>query len=427
MRLLVAPALLLLLTGCSSSEFNVSNPGDDAGALDDTASSVDAASGDTGTAVDDTAVADAPVEDVPAPSDAPCSPLGASPSTIYVDARASGPSIGTAACPSKTIAGALAIAAGLGPGARTIRVAGSTPALLYNETSALVLKHSFALVGDGVSKVTITGGGACSTATCVVVLEGGASIEGVTISAGSAMGIASAPAIGTRATVKGVTVSGGIGGANAAIYVNGKGSIDLGPELRVKGNAGPGVVIDDTALAKLAGDFSENAAGIVVKGGLLQLDGGTALANKTNGVALLSAAKHSIANFTARDNLAAGVFVEANASLTMRGSTLVKNRYGLVFRFGTGNALDLGTLADYGKNVFGGPSGINSKAAVCLPLARTAKQPAVGNKWFVCEPTRLLLGTGGCEGISAYQDVYYAAVDISTPAPLDGSACDVGP
>jgi hypothetical protein len=413
---LVAICSLVATLGCSSSDFEVATPSTEDSGVETTS--------------EDTAAADAvvPIEDAPPLSDAPCSSLGAA-TTIYVDARTTRPSVGTAECPTKTIAEALAILARLPPAKRTVRIAGSTlTPLVYNETSLLTVKPSTAIVGSGVSQVTVTGGGACGATTCVFVLEGGTSIEGITIRPGAAVGLALGPTAGTTTIAKNVTVSGGTLAASAAVYVNGAGTVEIGPELRAKDNAGVGLIIETILSARVNAFFNDNGGGIVVKGGVVNIEGGTALRNKTTGVALLSNAKHTIMNFDVRDNLANGIFVDGNAHLKMRATTVVKNRVGLQFRFGSANELDLGTSVDNGKNVFGGPSALNSKAAICLPVARALKAPAVGNKWFVCEPTRLPLAGGStCEGLSTYQDVYYLPVNTGDPAPLDWSACDVGP
>lgn len=417
---LASMCLLSAMFGCSSSNFEVAAPADAAVETTGDASSPE-----------DTTVDDAIVEDTKPPpmSDAPCSPLG-SPLTIFVDARATRASVGSAECPARTIAEGLAIAAGLAPAKRTIRIAGTTGTpLIYNETAVLNVKPSTAIVGTGSSQVVVTGGGVCKTTTCLFVLEGATSIEGLTINAGGAVGLALGPAATTVSIARNLVVTGGTNAASVAIYVNGLGAVEIGPEVRAKDNAGVGLAIEAAVSAKVINStFNDNLGGIVVSGGPLTIEGASTLRNKNHGVSLLSNAKHTISNLDARDNVGNGVNVDTTASLTLRTSTLVKNRIGLVFRFGATNQLDLGTFEANGGNLFGGKSALNSKAAICLPHARNAKAPAVGNKWFVCDPTRIpLLGGATCEGISTYQDVYFAPFEAGSGPPLDWSGCSEGP
>jgi hypothetical protein len=413
---LASMVLLAALFGCSSPSFDVPAGGDSAAA-------------DTSSPVDST-VEDSVVEDTEPPpmSDAPCAPLGTS-STVYVDARATRTPIGSAECPAKTIADGLAIVAGLLPAKRTIRIAGTTGTpLVYNETSVLRVKPGTAIVGTGITQVTVTGGAVCEKTNCLFVLEGATSIEGLTINSSGAIGLAIGPGESTISTAKSVLVTGGTNAASVGVYINGPGSVELGPDLRVKDNAGVGLSIDVAASTKVVGSsFNDNLSGIIVRGGPIDIQNTAALRNKVHGVSLLSNAAHTITGLDARDNLLNGVYVESNASLKMRGSTLIKNRVGLVFRFGASNVLDLGTTGEPGGNYLGGKAGINNRAAVCLPISRATKAPAIANKWSVCDPTRVsLLGGAGCESITGYQDIYYAPFNTADPPPLDWTSCSEG-
>jgi len=419
-----------ILAACTSDEFDVaSTETTDSASSADTLAIEDSTPEDTGGGVSDSASS----VDVPVAETGTCAPLASSATTIYVDGRTAKASIGTADCPTKTIREALAIVAGLPSAKRTIKVAGSADAPVeYAETGPIVLKPQLSLVGDGAGRVKISGGGACGTEECVVSLENNASIEGVTIVSGVRVGISMVNALLTTSTAKSLVVTGGTSGSAPAVHVLAKGSVDLGPELRVVKNAGVGVAIDDVVIARVniggtvANQFDENVAGIVVKAGTLIFAGGQAKLNTTHGVALLSNPKHFVTGLIATDNGASGLLVDGSSSLKLRSSMLVKNRIGLNFRFGTTNTLDLGTSTDLGKNFFGGSTtGLNSKAAICLPTARTTKEPAWGNKWFVCSPTWFPL-SGTCEGISTYQDIYFVPNTSGEQPPLDTSACDVG-
>ncbi len=84
-----------------------------------------------------------------APSDGSCHPLTASDTDIYVDSRFAGtPQTGALACPLHTILEGITAANMLG-GPRTVHVAGSAPALVYDESGAVTVGAGITLLGDG--------------------------------------------------------------------------------------------------------------------------------------------------------------------------------------------------------------------------------------------------------------------------------------
>ncbi|MBI2388782.1 MAG: DUF1565 domain-containing protein [Deltaproteobacteria bacterium] len=428
---LVLAGVAAVALSCSSSEFSLA--GVDAEA--DTGQTTDAAGdsvpiGDSAPTVDE----GVPGESGTVDANAPCSVLAPAATVIYVDARNAREPVGTADCPFKSIREALSYVAGQPSAKRTIKVAGGTATapLVYNETAGLVVKAATSIVGDGAERVTVTGGGACLTAQCVFLMEGGSTIEGVTINGGARIGLAMIPVAFSAVTARRMVVTDSKGTGLSGVVVNGKGTVDLGPEFRSTRHTVAGLYVDEIfSVRVIAGGtipnaFNENGGGIVLSRGFLNFEAGEVRGNAANGIAILSNVKSTISNLVAKDNGAAGVLVEGSASLKMRSSMLVKNRVGLVFRYGT-NELDLGTATDFGKNIFGGPSASNNKAAICLPHARTEKSPAVGNKWLVCGPTFLPLATETCETLSGYQDIRYAPSVDGAGIPFDATGCDVGP
>jgi len=386
----------------------------------------------------DTAVTDT-APDVPL---GPCTKLDPNPPTIFVDGRATRDSNGTADCPAKTIGEGLALVAGLPSGKRTIKVAGAPGGLTYDEKGALVVKFNTTIVGDDSAKVIVTGGGACGTsgAQCVFIMEGGSSLESVTIdSKGPRIGILATPGFLTTASLKSLLVTGSTGDKNMAVGMSGAGTLDINSDVRVTKNTGPGVYVISgrlnakTPFAGTPSHFDENLAGIVVDGtGSCDLENVTASKNVTHGVALIATTKdgaNNIGALTANDNGANGVFVEVGASLKMRRSTLVRNRVGLQFRFGPTNTLDLGTAAflDKGGNTFGGKTVFNTKAGICLPFGRAGCSDAQGNMWSGCSPTNIALPGEACDGTGSYQDVWFNGTLSAGKPPLTFGDCTTGP
>lgn len=432
--------LLGALLGCSSSEFTVAGDGTntDTGASADTAAATD-----TGTAVVDS--------DTPPPADsgstadsntvdasAPCAALPMNPPIVYVDKRTTKSSKGTSDCPFATIKEAVAFVASLpsGSGKHTIRVAGGAVGapLVYDEPM-LVLKWQMSLVGDGQDRVTITGGGTCGEGQCMVVMEGGSTLEGVKLDAKglAKVPLALGPTVLTNITVKSTAVVGTKDDKSPAIYVDGVGTVDLGPDMRVTDNGGPGLVVKNVFSLKITGSatpnqFNRNLAGIYIQGGRLDISGPTEVSkNRTMGVAILAPEKaaHVLDGLIAVENAATGVFVDGGASLKLRRSRLTKNDIGLVFRFVGTNELDLGTLLDPGNNYFVLPSEPNKRAGICLPAARATSSPARSNYFSACPPTdaSMVEDVKACDTIpTTYKDIYFAG---AASVPLDLTNCGV--
>lgn len=455
----LAPHFLsaVFLMGCSSSSFAIASPESDAEPTSDDAEVKDTyGSAEVGPedavvidgdhpGPDSTAPVDAAIDAIDAvdavdavdaaPEDAGCI-LAADPADLYVDARVSGESTGTGACPLKTIREALALVAKLPDRIHIIHVAGGTDTapLIYNETDTLVVRPKTRVVGAGAARVRVTGGGMCAeTPGCVFFLQGDTVLEGVSVRGGSRVGLLLAPPAGALATARNVVISETRAGTLAGVFVNGAGSVNLGPAFQAVQNDGPGLYVGNVAtLRVVAGGatpnaFNANANGMMVPKGTLNFESGEARDNKAAGLVLGMGGKHAVSKLVARGNVGPGILLETGAGLKLRGSTLVKNRFGVLVNVALSPPeIDLGlTTADPGNNVFGGVTERNTIAGVCLTDATTTTRLAQGNNWSACGPLETPLGGSRCDTVSTYSDVYYVAV--GSVRPFDYGACKTGP
>jgi hypothetical protein len=428
-------------TACSSADFAVAPSGGEDTGVDDTGSSTDSAT------TEDTAVEDTGSASDGAVEAAPCAPLDAASTTIYVDQRTTRTSVGSADCPARTIKEAIAIVGTLPSGKHVIKVAGGTAGspIVYDESGALVLKAGTSLEGDGPGRVTITGGGTCSGTGCIFGMEGNSSIQGVTIDAkGPKIPVVMGPAGFTNCVLSHSVITGVKGSMSPlpAVFIAGNGTVDLGPELVVNKNESLGVYADSIfSIHVIAGGtgnrFNDNQVGFAMKTGFLNFDGGEVAKNSALGMAVSSTnGTVNITGLDAHDNALHGLVIDKGASLKMRNSSLNKNGgYGLVFAFTTGvsaNDLDLGKSGDNGNNLLGAGSGSNKFGGVCLPVGRSLKGSAQGDRWSRCDPTQFpfTVSTGSdvsCDSPPpSYADVWYVSGGATMTPPLDTSGCTVG-
>ncbi|MBK7401176.1 MAG: hypothetical protein IPJ34_34210 [Myxococcales bacterium] len=425
----------VLLAGCSSSDFSVAA---DAGPTD-TGSSTDtgvvADSGGTDSGVAETSTDGA----VDAP---PCVEGPANPAIVYVDKRATRPGKGTLDCPFQTIKDAVALVATLptGSGAHTLRVAGGTGAapLVYDEP-VLILKYGWTLLGDGAGRVTITGGGKCGDSQCLVVMEGGSALEGVRLDAlGKVMTpLGLTPGAFTSVVVKSTVVTGVKSEKVPAVYVEGTGNAEFGPDVRVIDNAGIGIAVKNvfrlkfSATAGLPNQINKNGFGIALGGGVIELGGPTEVSsNVGHGVLVQSPDKgtHNFDGLSAKNNGLSGLYLEVGASARVRRSTFLRNKVGITFKSAPGSELDLGKLLDPGNNVLGGKTDSNATAAICSPVARALDMPAWNDAFKACAPsTAPIDATKSCDELGSYQDIWFAVATGSSKAPFDVQNCTVGP
>jgi hypothetical protein len=431
-----ALSCLALLTACSSSNFDVAPAVSDTGTVvtDDTSTPPP----DTTTPADE-GVTDTgrPAEAAP-PIDAACTALPADPATVYVDKTTKKPSKGTLDCPFATIREATMLVASLPMSAtkHVIRVAGGPVGGAPNvyDEPVLTLKKDMSLVGDGPSRVTIVGGGTCGEAVCMVVMESGSALEGVTIDAklGQKIPLAMGPALFAVVSVKNTTITGTKDDKTPGIYVEGFGWADIGPDTKIVDNGGWGILMSKGGVIRLLGTNAQpvvierNLMGIQLTGGRLDVSGSAIVSNnKTHGVVLIMADKspHVIDGLIAKDNVGFGLYVDGGAGLKLRNSKLVRNDIGLGFRLTVGNELDLGTVLNPGNNFIAGLTETNRRAGICLPSSRAGTSPARGNSWSACPtPTSgvMIEGEKACEAIPtmAYKDVYFGVPTGGTGTPV---------
>lgn len=413
----------VLLVGCASSSFQVASQTTDA-AVDTEIADTDATAIDSGTPASDGNVGE---------SSTGCGALTEA-AEVWVDATSTFamPS-GAPSCPFRHLIEAVSYVNSLPPKARTIRVRAGT----YTESAAIMLRPQITLLGAGVGKTILAGGGPCmGIGSCIVRVDGGATLDGVTVDASPTAkhGIVTGNTDpGGNPIIKNVKVTGAVGDGNAGI-LSSSGSV-LGPNVEASGNR-LGLVIWGNQKVSITGGnnhFDKNTEiGINHEGtGPLVFDnGGSVNANGGDGVRLGSMATpappaHGIALIEVIGNAGAGIRVMANAGLTLRGCRIVSNKWGVIAVLGSTNVVDLGTGGSAGNNNFGGSGVRNERAALCVGGARASALPAVTNRWFTCpadgKPLNDISTTAGCEAIVSYSDVYFRGL-----TPPDTSGCSIG-
>ena len=375
---------------------------------------------------DDSSV-DAPVDAaVDAPPDATvgCGVLDLA--EVVVDKASTAMSLGTATCPFHSITEALALPAPTS--ARRIRVHAGT----YTEPVLLSIPTLVTL--EGVANVVIGGaGGACAVTvapSCTVSLAGGATLRAVTVTntTGNAVEVRTGTGPARIEQVTATTAKQNGFAVRADVIVDQSFALDndadgldartasvtiTSSEFRL--NAGHGLDIDQGATLALTGTKIHNNQG---RGILLH-----------NGSQLVSLA-HTITNADIQQNLFAGIDVATNASLTLRGTTMYQNEFGILFGVGSTNQLDIGTAAQAGNNIFAGTTLVNRnvRAGLCMErTGSTATQIDEGNSWRVCPPPQRKITGPFCVSNNTYSDIAFVpAVSTSGSPALVPATCTVG-
>ena len=436
----IALGVFAFAFGCSSSSFEVSQAVDlDTGTLgSDTGTTVE----DTrttvsdGTTVSDTGSVDSGVvvtDGTVVESSVGC-PILTEVTEVWVDATSTVMMpTGAPSCPFRHLAEAVTFVNSLPPKARTIRLRAGT----YNESVAIMLRPQVTLRGAGVETTTIAGGGPCmGIGSCIVRVDGGATLDGVTVDAGPTAkhGIVTGNTDpGGYPIIKNVKVTGAVGDGNAGI-LSSSGSL-IGPNVDVTGNRFGLVIWGNQKVSITGGNnhFDKNTEiGInhEATGPLVFDGGGTVTGNGGDGVRVGGTAtptppNHTLNGITITDNIGAGVRIMANAGATLRGNRIVGNKWGVVAIFGSTNVIDLGTASSAGNNNFGGGTVRNEKAALCAGGTRTTPMAAVTNRWVTCPTQTKSLGdistTASCESITSYSDIWWRGV-----AAPDAASCSFG-
>jgi len=363
-----------------------------------------------------------------------CGPLGAGATDVYVDQTYMGSMhTGVQACPFATITQGLTAAASL-TGTRTVHVAGSTPALVYNEASSLHVTANIILSGDGPTKTTIQASGACGSTTCAVAVGGGGVLEGFTVTCSGGDGIATSDGM-PPAAVHEVVASGSMGNGLVAAA-----DVELGPNFSANLNGAAGVESPMGAggtvhVIGTTNTFDDNKGnGIDVSGtATLIFEGGSASRNAQGirlGGATASAAGHTITSLTATKNTGPGGFVAySGQTLKVRSSTFTGNTgVGLYYEYAGTSTLDIGTTNDAGNNTFAGATTTNNNGVAGLRLCgvtATSMPAAAGDAWSACLPAQTFADCGNAKP-ATYSDIDYAPA-LASGMPVAVSGCTVGP
>jgi hypothetical protein len=415
--------LPLLAISCGGSAFETGGSAPDAAI-------VDSGARDSGTG-------DSPSVDTGSPpvEAGVCAPLTSADADVYVDSRFMGmQATGAMACPLHTVQQGLTAARMLG-GNRTVHVAGSTPALVYDETGSLDVSPGITLMGGSALTTTISASGPCTagsaSGTCAVIVEAGGVVQGFTIVSPSGDGIWTASGTPTP-LVHDVAAN---GSKNDGIVAYG--GVDLGPNIGASDNGNAGVESPMGATSGVVhvitgiNGFSGNKGnGIDLSGAAtLNFEGGLANDNFQGlRIDTMPTGSHTITGLTAKGNTGTGVLIYGGQTLKVRSSSFLGNgANGLYYAYANGSALDLGTSTDSGGNVFGGSTSRNTSAGLTLCNA-PASQSADGDSWVNCPPTQAAIVCGVSSNVG-YKDVLYeyqGGVGSTGQGPISGT-CSVGP
>ncbi len=458
----VSLVVAAVCTACSGS-FDVAAVPDDGGvdasddATSDSSAATDTSTTDTGTgSPTDSAPQDGTSSDgialdtrVVESGTGVCPP--ANPAELWVD-QSSKTGNGSSDCPFTTIRAALTYAATLPVSQRTVRVRGAGAGgglVKYVETGPVFIRNQMRLLGDGVEKVVITGGGACGTAVnCVVAIEGGGILEGVLVDGGGMRHaiVGGAMIDGSPPTIRNTSATGSVGENMAGILVTS--GANLGPNVQSYSNRVGvfGFGQDRLSVTGVGNAFDRNAEhGILLVGAApMTFEGGSASENGINGIRIAPPAASSpvyyIGGLVAKKNLDAGVRVTSpTATLKIRSSVLLDNRIGLVFQYGANNVLDIGSTPSAGMNTFGvgGVGGNNNvRGGICLMGVRGPIE-GLGNKWSSCGVLPIggtgpssgqVYGMTACDVIDNFRDIYWETSNTAiTSNPVNTGTCTVGP
>lgn len=381
----------------------------------------------------DTATADTATTDT-ADADAGCAPLSSTAVDVYVDKSSTKASVGTRECPFHTVGEGTSLAAPTGS-TRTIHVVNGGSTLADYAEGGLEVKANVVLLGDGLTKVKISGSGACREGggNCTVLVDGTGTLDGFLVSGSGITTSATGKAI-----VKNTEVTGSSGDGLRVL-----GSVDL-TNIQASANATNGMTVTGSgAVHVLAGasvinDFDGNGGDGINVGGtaMLTFDGGTASSNKGSGVVLGStlavATPHKITGLTANSNgvgtaaKSTGIVVQNSNSLSLRSSTTLMNTgAGLWMTYGTANALDIGFTGSPGANAFTSPDTTKrNRIGLCLDSSgATATQPADGDKWSTCTPAPTQTAVSNCTSAMGGT----ASIEIGYKSKVGGGGAGADP
>jgi hypothetical protein len=274
--------------------------------------------------------------------------------------------------------------------------------------------------GASLSGVVIDGGGTSGNLVTLVAGMGGhATLSGLTVKNGGSIGVH--VVTGTTATLgAGVVIS---ANKNDGVFVEG-GTAELvtlanDAPISITGNAN-GISVTGTGALNVTGtpNATANGTGTVVIG-----------SNKLSGIDLAATTgPSSISGLVLFKNTQHGAHITQGASIKLRGSQILQNsQQGICVgdtcdmnapAMGDVAAIDLGTAADAGNNVFAN----NTKVGLCLAFAPMAGSLSAAGNTFgntVCTAMMPKLGYDAtCHGKKEVGSPMKNDIDLTTCSPM---------
>jgi hypothetical protein len=348
---------------------------------------------------------------------------------VYVDARATGPSNGTATCPFHTIREATALPSPSAP--RVIHVAGAASTVTYREAGPIVLGPNLELRGEGGVAELICASG-CTFPDGTVILDGGGVIDGFTITTETA-----GPPYGVKVTAKVAAVAPIIRNVKVPLAktygILADASVDVGPNVVITYAASSGLYHGGppSSVLRIQGPgnvFDGNKAhGIFDNSAKLVLSGTSASSNVGDGVHFegYPTATNTLTGLVAKKNGGDGVRATGEySSVQITGSTLVGNGgFGVRFRYRYVSGSQQNALS-VGASTVGGATDANTRGSICLEQAPATVSFATDG-WTACPPLQRTITSCDDAPPGSYQDLWIAPVAAATAPNV--TACAIGP
>jgi hypothetical protein len=348
---------------------------------------------------------------------------------IYVWADAASGGDGSLEHPFQTIQEGLGDG-GFGHGAPvTVALAAGMYDTTVNE-GALVVFGNFTLEGAGPDAVILTGesNNPCSPKTdrCTLLLNGGATLTGVTVVGSPADGVT---ALGDAASIYNVRVLSA--GASNIVAV---GNLRIGPGVSSTNATQNGLDVAGAAtvvwsVGTPTNSFDDNSSdGIWVHSGVLIFQGGSVSGNVRVGINFVSPAEAgTVENAEIHRNGSGIVVTSPGLHLVVRGSDLTQNGVGLQFDYGASPraVLDLGTDGGLAGVRFGTGDAGHPDASVGLLLCDVpadAGQPVHGVTFQTCPPSAVQTACT-LTGLTGYKDIGYSSATNPLSCSCEAGVC----
>ena len=385
-----------------------------------------------------------------------CAPLPTNAADVYVDSRSSSAEVGTAACPMRTILGALALPPRT-TGVRTVHVRGAVTGTTYSETGTVVVPSNVIVEGAGRTAVRVATAAPATcvgTARCVVEVRAGGTLRALSVvpvpggAPGPADGVAlTAAAAGGAPVVEDVaSIDHGGNAFRTATTATLRGVRGAGATNGLYADTGTGVVTIGNLGATRSVFEANRSNGVLIDAGVLSVTGAIASNNGSAGIVVQSGAadaSHSITACNVEDNglssggpaSGVGVYIGLGASASVSGTTMLGNGgVGLVFVRSAAPA----TSVSLSCNVFavpGDPTMNNSRAGLCVENSGATGSLVHRLNVFstttpTCPSTQLEISgvSSTCRNLaSGYSDLVYRRAIGGGADPFSLVACDYCP